>query len=93
MRAERESRAMSEPIGRHGCPGVPLHCDVATSHRIHVHLQPPYHKHLEIASPQIHDLDTISYHRQAIGIAKRLAIDEVGQVRNFEDDIGVPKGP
>jgi len=36
MRAERESRAMSEPIGRHGCPGVPLHCDAATSHRIHI---------------------------------------------------------
>lgn len=36
MRAERESRAMSEPIGRHSCPGVPLHCDAATSHRIHI---------------------------------------------------------
>lgn len=36
MRAERECRAMSEPIGRHSCPGVPLHCDAATSHRIHI---------------------------------------------------------
>ncbi|KAM0701972.1 hypothetical protein Q7P35_010882 [Cladosporium inversicolor] len=74
-----------------GCSSSLRCCHISSD----THLQPPYHKHLqhlEIASPQIHDLDIISYHRQATGIAKRLAIDEVGQVRNFEDDIGVPKG-
>lgn len=75
-----------------GCSSSLRCCHISSD----THLQPPYHRHLqhlEIASPQIRDLDTISYHRQAIGNAKRLAIDEVGQVRNFEDDIGVPKGP
>ena len=95
MRAERESRAIVRTDRTAWLSGYSssLRCCHISSD---THLQPPYHKplqHLEIASPQIRDLDTISYHRQAIGTAKRLAIEEVGQVRNLEDDIGVPKGP
>jgi hypothetical protein len=49
-----------------GCSSSLRCCHISSD----THLQPPYHKHLqhlEIASLEIHDLDIISYHRQAIG--------------------------
>jgi len=53
-------------------------CAVATSHRIHIFSLHTTNasQHLQIASPQIFDLDIISYHPQATGDHKRLATND-----------------
>lgn len=94
MRAERKSRAMSEPIGRHSCPGVPLHCDAATSHRIHI---------FSLHTTDICNIWRSQAPRSAISIPSHTIVRRLGWLSDWrrmkwtksgiEDDIGVPKGP
>jgi hypothetical protein len=79
---------------RYGWPSV------ATTRSCHIssdtHRQPPYHnipRDLEIASPQILILMPSTTIAQAPVLPSDWKIKAVGQVRNFDDDIGVPNGP